>query len=57
MKKPIHLFMFCNDKTYCGIPMMVIAKNEQKYSLTMKRDRHTCDECDKALGLYLLSET
>lgn len=57
MKKPIHLYMLCNDKTYCGIPMVVIAENEKKYSLTMDRDRFTCDECDRALGLDVLSKT
>jgi hypothetical protein len=57
MKRPIHLFMLSYDRTYCGIPMMVIAESERKYSLTVDSKKHTCDECSRALGLYMLGKT
>jgi hypothetical protein len=54
-----HLFKISCDETYCGISAEDIrfrTYTSSSVSMTMDASKHTCDECDRAFGLYLLSQ-
>jgi len=44
--------------TYCGYPLILLAKEIGGWPvLTLEEEVTTCEECKKAHGLYLLSES
>ena len=55
---PIHLLDRARDMTYCGYPLILLAKEIGGWPvLTLEEEVTTCEECKKAHGLYLLSES